>query len=364
MYFEEGVIQEKIKSFFRQVLQNNRLAHAYLFYGKAGSGKTAFALQLAKALNCNNDSNKPCNQCSSCLKINAASHPDVKLIFPVSKSVKEDKFPEMVRQKTQQPHKKIAISGHLNIPIESIRELKKEASYAPYEAKKRTFIISGIEYFSREAANSFLKLLEEPPENLLIILLTNDINSVLATIRSRCQPVMFPNFTDDEIKKIVSIYFDEKQDLTTQIRISQNNVEKIFELLEINKEDYRPKVLEFLRAAASGKWSAINDISDYFVQLRDKNKALEFLNLMMLWISDAQRFFIMRDPEYLSNADMKETISKFADHFKEINYSFLQEQLEQAYRNIKNNMNIGLTIYDLAIKFKDVLAAQKQPNHV
>ena len=78
MLFKNSIIQNKVKSFFGQVIKNNRLAHAYLLYGKAGSGKTAFALELAKALNCIGD-DKPCDQCPACIKIDKAAHPDVKI---------------------------------------------------------------------------------------------------------------------------------------------------------------------------------------------------------------------------------------------------------------------------------------------
>jgi len=359
MLFENIVIQEKIKSFFNQVIQNNRLAHAYLFHGKAGSGKTAFALELAKALNCQSPEKIPCNICPACAKIKNAGHPDIKFIFPLSKTIKEEKLADIIKQKTQNPYKKIALSGHLNIPIESIRDLKKEAMYAPYEAKKRVFIISGIEFLSREAANSFLKLLEEPPANLLIILITNDLSSVLDTIRSRCQPVLFPTFTDEQVKKIVEPYNENHIDLTSLIRINQNNVEKILDLLEQKVDDLRPQIVSFLRASAIANWPDINDITEKIIQTRDKNIALEFINLMMLWLTDAYRFNFIHDAEQLSNFDMRETISKFAGHYTEIDYSILIEKLEQTYKDIKGNGNVGLALYNLSIEIKRILSLKK-----
>ncbi len=358
MLFENSIIHNKIKSFFTQVISNDRLAHAYLFHGKEGCGKTAFALELAKVLNCVNK-NKPCGQCPSCVKIEKSAHPDVKLLFPVSKTAREEKYLELVKEKTLHPFKKLSISGHLNIPIESIRELKKEAMYAPYEAECRFFIISGIEFFSREAANSFLKLLEEPPDKLKLILITNDYNSVIETIRSRCQPVLFPQLSDEEIKQIVMPYNYDTEDITTMIRINQSNVGEIIDHLENKDEDMRPIVVGFLRASAKSNWLDINKITEQIVQTRDKNKALEFINLMILWLTDAFHHNISQESDSLSNSDMKDIIIKFANHYTHINYESLMNLLEEAYKDIKSNLNVNLTLTNLAINIKNHLIVKK-----
>lgn len=358
MLFQNSIIQNKVKSFFEQVINNNRLAHAYLFYGKQGTGKTAFAVELAKTLNCESE-NKPCGQCPACVKIEKSSHPDVKLVLPVSKSTREENYRTIIKQKTLFPFKKLPVSGHLNIPIESIRALKKEAMYAPYEAKKRFFIIAGIEYFSREAANSFLKLLEEPPERLQIILITEDINSVMETIRSRCQPVMFPVFEANQIRAIVEPFNKEDADLTTLIRINQNNVEKIIDQLENKGEDLRPFVTQFLRAAATTNWLEINTVIEHISQKRDKNLALEFLNILILWLSDAFHLLYMENDAMIANSDMHDTIHKFAMHYTQMDYEQLSGLIEQACSDIRSNLNVNLTFTNLAINIKNLLTFRK-----
>lgn len=359
VYFQNTIIQQKIKSFFQNVIENNRVAHAYLFYGKAGSGKTAFAFELAKILNCIGGETKPCHACPPCIKIASAAHPDVKFIFPAAKNVKEEKLADLIKHKIKNPYKKLPLSGHLNIPIETIRELKNEAKYAPFEAQKRFFIISGIEYLSREAANSFLKLLEEPPVNLVLILITNDYDSVLDTIRSRCQPVSFPLLTIDEIKEILKGYHLQTEKMDAVIRISQNNIEEIIERIENESDDLRPRVIDFLRAVASENWMSITEIIDGIILKRDKNDAMEFLNISMLWMADAFNYSITQDKNNLINSDLEETIVKFADHYNNINYEQIINLIEKAYNDIKYNLNSGLTLTSLAIDLKNVLITKK-----
>ena len=358
-YFENTIIQQKVKSFFENVITNQRIAHAYLFYGKPGGGKTAFAFELAKTLNCIASGENPCNQCPSCVKISNAAHPDVKYIFPLARSVKEEKRAELIKQKTLNPYKSLSLTGHLNIPIETIRELKNEAKYAPFEAKKRFFIISGIEYLSREAANSFLKLLEEPPNNLLIILISNDYDSVLDTIRSRCQPVLFPAFSDNEIKTIVEPYNVPDNELMPIIRIAQNNIEEVIERIEIKEEDSRPRVVELLRSAASENWMQLNEIIESLIAQRDKNEILKFLNMAMLWISDAFHFKHTGEKENMINTDISETIIKFSEHYQGLDYQLIIEMLEKAYADIKYNLNPGLTLTNLSINLKRILTKKE-----
>ena len=102
-YFSKFDIQQKARNHFRNSLLNNRLAHAYLFYGPEGTGKDAFALELAKTLNCKDDEARPCYICPSCQKIARFNHPDVHFILPVMKSMSPDKIREQLKLKSVNP---------------------------------------------------------------------------------------------------------------------------------------------------------------------------------------------------------------------------------------------------------------------
>ncbi len=363
MYFDRIVLQKHIKDFFARTLENDRLAHAYLFFGPEGSGKDAFALELAKALNCSDMFGKPCDQCPSCSKIKRLAHPDVKMLFPISRTERdnEGKLLPLMKEKAANPYRQPAVAGHLSIAIEQIRELKSEAKYAPFEAQKRVFIVSGAEYMTREAANSFLKLLEEPPKDLLLILCTNDMQALMDTIRSRCQPVRFSPFDDQQIRDIVERYAEvEQRALDAAIRVSRHNLRRIFDRLDSNAEDYRPLAVEFLRHLTSGNWVGANDIIDALGQGRDKNKVLEFIEMAILWLRDALYYHASGSNTELLNNDMEESIIKFADFFKELDYERTLELLEKAYRDINANTHPALTLTRLAVDIQRELKSARE----
>jgi DNA polymerase-3 subunit delta' len=156
----EIVGHEWAVTLLRRSLATGRIAHAYLFSGPPQVGKTTLARLLAQALNCS-DSNPPCGNCPSCLKITRGIHPDVQLV--VGEGARE------------------------SIKIEQVRALKREAVLAPYESRYRVFILRHVDRASVEAANSLLKLLEEPPAHAVIVLTAVDIEALPATIVSRCQ---------------------------------------------------------------------------------------------------------------------------------------------------------------------------------
>lgn len=151
----------------KRSLESGRLAHAYLLVGPPHVGKTTLAINLAQALNCER-SDRPCGQCSPCLRIAAENHADVQIIRRLSDG-------------NSGPRKEITIG--------QIRELQQAAALEPYEGKHRVFVVDGAEYMNEEAANCLLKTLEEPPAKVLIVLLTADDSRLLPTIVSRCHRI-------------------------------------------------------------------------------------------------------------------------------------------------------------------------------
>lgn len=360
-FFNKGIVQERIKSFFSRSIEHNHLAHAYLFYGDSGRGKAAFSFELAKALNCSDTVSIPCNTCPSCIKINKLSHPDIQYIFPVAKQTKTETISDLIKQKVKNPYITMDIEGHKNIPIEKIREFKNEAKYAPNEAKRRVFIIDNCEYFSREAANSFLKLLEEPPDDLMIILIANDRNALLDTIRSRCQPIYFPAFNDEEIKAIVNKYHPVNLDLLPVIKIAQNNVLKVFSVITSNSDEKRKHILVFLRALASNQMLELANVIDFLCQKRDKNYIIDFLDLLILWIRDAYYHQLMDGHCEFINLDFKESIEKFANYYRNVDMDAIIGLVEQAIRDIERNAHQSLTLTNLALKINEQLVLRSTP---
>ena len=170
--FTKLVGQEFVVSTIENAIASNRIAHAYLFSGPRGVGKTSSARLLAKALNCENGpSAKPCMTCASCTEINTGSSTDV-----------------------------IEIDGASNTSVNDIRIIKEEVMFPPQGSRYKIYIIDEVHMLSTSAFNALLKTIEEPPEYIIFIFATTEIQKVPATIRSRCQQFHFQLISLDTIK--------------------------------------------------------------------------------------------------------------------------------------------------------------------
>jgi len=183
--FDDVVGQDPIAKTLKNAIETGRVAHAYLFTGTRGVGKTTMARILAKALNClefDQPTTKPCCQCGSCVAINTGEDIDV-----------------------------IEIDGASNNRVDEIRELRENAIYRPARARYKIYIIDEVHMLTTAAFNALLKTLEEPPDHVKFIFATTEPNKVIATIQSRCQRFDFSNISPKVIaEQLKSILKQEK----------------------------------------------------------------------------------------------------------------------------------------------------------
>ena len=167
--FEDVAGQSHVTITLKNAIKENRIAHAYLFAGPRGTGKTTIAKILAKAINCTGD-HPPCNECPNCKAITQGDHPDV-----------------------------IEIDAASNNGVNEVRDLIDKVKYAPINAKYKVYIIDEVHMMTPEAFNALLKTLEEPPAHIVFILATTEPHKILPTIISRCQRFDFKRVDEHDI---------------------------------------------------------------------------------------------------------------------------------------------------------------------
>jgi DNA polymerase-3 subunit delta' len=175
MAFDDVLGNSRTKKILKKSLQKDRIPNSLLFSGPEGVGKKDTALVLAKAMNCLKNSDDACEVCASCKSIENGNFPDVMVLSPDKNVLK----------------------------IEQMREIKQTAYLKPMVGRKRIFIIDQAEKMNEEAANSLLKILEEPPSFTHIILITHNPYLILPTLRSRCQDLGFAQISKQDIEKVL-----------------------------------------------------------------------------------------------------------------------------------------------------------------
>ena len=200
--FDEMAGQKHILQTLQNAIKENKIAHAYLFTGPRGTGKTSMAKLLAKALNCDGEM-KPCNECENCSQIMNGSHPDV-----------------------------VEIDAASNNGVDEVRDLIDKVKYSPILGKYKVYIIDEVHMMSTGAFNALLKTLEEPPAHVIFILATTEPHKVLPTIISRCQRFDFGRISSSDIKERIKVVLEREN-----IRYEDGVIDLISELCDGGMRD-------------------------------------------------------------------------------------------------------------------------------
>lgn len=262
--FTQLLGQAKAKRLLVRTLDSGRLPHAMIFKGPEGVGKSQFARGFAAAINCR-DVNRigACGVCSSCKKFKSGNHPDFEIVAPEKGVIK----------------------------IDRVRELSKKLSYPPYESKARVVLLEDVHTMRREAANSLLKTLEEPPPNNVLLLTVEASQEILATLTSRCQVVPFFPLSMEETTAILIKSGLEKDSAGWFAQLSEGSPGKALlfhknEIVEIWKE-----IVTFLSDSQKDNDREIGELlqlAQNMVALKDDLPLL--LGLLRLWLRDLLLF--------------------------------------------------------------------------
>lgn len=304
--FSEVAGQKHIVRTIENALANNKIAHAYLFCGPRGTGKTSMAKLFAKALNCEEGLGHQCNHCSNCQSVTDGSHPDV-----------------------------IEIDAASNNGVEEVRDLIEKVKYLPIKGKYKVYIIDEVHMMTSGAFNALLKTLEEPPAHVVFILATTEPHKVLPTIVSRCQRYDFTKVEDDAIReKMVEILNNEK------INYDMPSVNAIIDLADGGVRDAL-SILEHVLAYA-GTTIKEKDVNDLFGLTSTKEK----LDLLKSIANGNVKDVLKRMESFIaSGIDIKRLTANLLDVLKDaLVYAKTEEQILLSVLNEKDAIELSSLI--------------------
>jgi len=351
--------QEKAISILKRAIEQDKVANSYLFYGPEGVGKFTTALYFGMALNCHATIDKrPCGLCVSCHKFLSFSHPDFVYTFPspnwhsddgkIKSEADLNEFFAYIANKIKSPWKEYFFKGKIEIRIASIRMIIQKINLSPNEGRKKIYIIENADMMNIKTANAFLKTLEEPPEDSVIILTSSKPDSLLSTILSRCQKIQFFPITRQIIEKeLIEEKFIENIEAKMYARIANGNMAKALRLVDEGRLETREKTYELLKIMLAQDDLLFIEFANNYRTLKTQSELADIISHLIILLSDISYF--QNYPSEIVNLDkteMLEILHRLNPNVDEYVLKLI-DFLEQMLRRLAGNVNPQLILTEI-----------------
>ena len=384
MLFSEVLGQKHIKNHLTTSVDAGRIAHAQLFVGPEGSGTLPMALAYAQYILCSNVNGENTGGNDSCnLKFKNVSHPDLHFAFPVTTSDKVKSKPvssfylEEWRQLIdQQPYgnlfdwyKLLGVDNKQGqIGVEEALNIVKSLALKSYEGGYKVMLIWMAEKMNTASANKLLKLIEEPPEKTIFILIAEDEEQIINTIRSRCQVLHFPPLAEEAITEALVKNYHIEQSVAIKIAHQSNgNYNKACDLIYQDSEDiqFEKWFVFWIRSAfkARGNKAAIHDLISWSEEIAKTGRETQkkFLNFCLNYFRQALLLnYKANELVYLEPKSEDFKLEKFAPFVHDSNIIEISDELQDAIYHIERNGNSKIVLTDLSIKLTRLLHKKSQ----
>ncbi|MFC1481459.1 ATP-binding protein [Candidatus Neomarinimicrobiota bacterium] len=382
MIYDDLILHQSQWNRLSVAFTSGRLAHAYLFHGPAGSGKEAHAIELAALVNCTKaGSNGACGVCPSCIKFKNLQHPNLQLVLPLPrrnavtksdpplKALNSNDIDSLIEQqalKATQPYYKINMDGASSILINSVRELRRTSHLRQAEDGWRAILLFEAEKLcipQPTAGNALLKLLEEPPPQTIIILVTDRPNLLLDTLRSRCLSLFFPQLPGLDISR----YMVENRGVTPETArlLAEATNGNLVQALQLVDENIDPDSLisPLISSIITPQPKSWQQLVDSLANSR-RRKPLEFIvqmQLFQLWLRDLMLLSINGKMETLIFSTQEAKLRGCLELFPNADWGMCTELLEQALTSLDRNINPGLVFTNLFLNLRDIMRGNTDP---
>jgi len=361
--------QAKVWEQLKKIAVSQRLGSAYLFHGPSGSGKEYIATKFAQMLNCEKQIGSICRNCPSCKRSEILQHENINLVFPLpvmkKKSVDSmdefeksnvDIITDSIKKKASNPFHKIQLPNANRILIQSIRLLRRTLYLKTQNVGRKIVLVFDAHLLNSgqgEAANAFLKILEEPPSNTTIILVTDYMELLLPTILSRCQKIAFPKLNNEYLEEWCSINKVKKAHVPLVIGLSEGDVHKAKLLISQPLEKNMSSISSLVKVISEedpGQWrKLINTYSRYSKQ--NKSEFYFHFNMLKIWFQAANRLTKNID-HVLHKTSFVEDMKIFIKRNPNADFCSIIYELEKPMEAVKNNYYMPLVLINLLLEIQ------------